>query len=238
MYVAPGPQDVALAWLEAAGIETGLPLDGGQLLVHSFTDLYGDPSSMDLARMLVTFRVALRESVAAGFPGLRITGEMSGYPWPAGSLDQLVRWERMVSQMLGEVGVAVICQYDQGQLGEPAAAVIAAEHSGLAASGPRLPLALFLASSPPPVLRIEGELDLTNGPALARVLRARLAAHPRLRIELGGVAFADVGSLRAIYQIAAGLPPAGQITLANATEPVRRILDLAGFRADAVVIEP
>jgi anti-anti-sigma factor len=97
----------------------------------------------------------------------------------------------------------------------------------VATRGQRLPLAL----------RIEGELDLTNGPALARVLRARLAGRPRLRIDLGAVTFADVGSLREIYQIAGGLPPGGQITLANATEPVRRILDLAGFRSDAVVIE-
>ena len=90
---------------------------------------------------------------------------------------------------------------------------------------------------PPPALRVEGELDLTNGPVLARVIRARLAASPRLRVDLGGVAFADVGSLREIYQIAVGLPAGGQITLANVTEPVRRVLDLAGFRADAVVIE-
>ena len=65
-------------------------------------------------------------------------------------------------------------------------------------------LALFIASAPP-TLRVEGELDLTNGPTLARVLRARLAAGPRLRVDLGGVTFADVGSLREIYQIAAGL---------------------------------
>jgi anti-anti-sigma factor len=107
----------------------------------------------------------------------------------------------------------------------------------VATRGQRLPLALFIASAASLALRIEGELDLTNGPALARVLRARLAARPRLRIDLGAVTFADVGSLREIYRIAGGLPPGGQITLANATEPVRRILDLAGCRSDAVVID-
>jgi anti-anti-sigma regulatory factor len=69
------------------------------------------------------------------------------------------------------------------------------------------------------------------------VVQARLAARPQLRIDLGGVTFADVGSLREIYLIASGLPAGGQITLANASEPVRRVLDLAGFRASAVVIE-
>jgi anti-anti-sigma factor len=236
MYVTPGPRDVALALLEAGGIDTGRPLRGGQLLVHSFGEIYGDLATTDLARLVATFRLALGQSLAAGFPGLRITGEMGCSPWPAGSLEGLVRWERMVSRMLGEVGIAAICQYDQRQLDEPAAALIAAEHSGVASNGERLPLALFIASAAPPALRIEGELDLTNGPALARVLRARLAASPRLRVDLGGVAFADVGSLREIYQIAAALP-AGRITLANVSEPVRRVLDLAGFRADGVVIE-
>jgi anti-anti-sigma factor len=237
MYLPAGPQDGALALLEAGGIETGRPLRGGQLLVHSFGEVYGDPVTMDLARLVAAFRLALSQSLAAGFPGLRITGEMGGHPGPAGSLERLVRWERMVSRMLGEVGIAAICQYDQRQLDEPAAAIIAAEHSGVATGGQRLPLALFIASATPPALRVEGELDLTNGAALARVLRARLAAGPRLRVDLGGVTFADVGSLREIYQIAAGLPAGGQITLANATGPVRRVLELAGFRAHAVVIE-
>ena len=237
IYVTPGPYDVAVALLEAGGIETGPPVRGGQLLVCSFGEIYGDLASMDLAQLVATGRAALSQSLAAGFPGLRITGEMGGSPWPAGSLEGLVRWERMVSQMLGELGIAAVCQYDQRQLDEPATAVIAAEHSGVATNGQRLPLALFIASAPPPALRVEGELDLTNGPVLARVIRARLAASPRLRVDLGGVGFADVGSLREIYQIAVGLPAGGQITLANVTEPVRRVLDLAGFRADAVVIE-
>ena len=238
IYATSGPYDVALALLEAGGIETGRPLRGGQLLVCSFGEIYGDLASTDLPELAATFRAALSQSLAAGFPGLRITGEMGGFPWPAGSLEGLVRWERMVSQTLGEVGIAAICQYDQRQLDEPATAIIAAEHSGVASNGQHLPLALFIASAPPPALRVEGELDLTNGPVLARVLRARLAVGPRLRVDLGGVAFADVGSLREIYHIAVGLPAGGRITLANVTGPVRRVLDLAGFRADAVVIEP
>ena len=237
IYVTPGPFDVALALLEAGGIETRRPLRGGQLVVHSFAEIYGDPASTDLAQLVATFRVALSQSRAAGFPGLRIAGEMGGSFWPAGSLEGLIRWERLVSQMLGEVGIAAICQYDQRQLDEPAAAIIAAEHSGVATNGQRLPLALFIASDPPPALRVEGELDLTNGPVLARVIRARLAAAPRLRVDLGGVGFADVSSLREIYQIAVGLPAGGQITLANITEPVGRVLDLAGFHGDGVVIE-
>ncbi len=236
MYVVPGPPKMALALLEAGGIETGRPLSGGQLLVHSFGEIYGDPDAMDLTRLVAIFRAALSQSLAAGFPGLRITGEMGGDPWPPGSLEELIRWERMVSGTLGEVGVGVSCQYDQRQL-DQAAAIIAAEHSAVATRGQQLPLALFISSAPPPVLRVEGELDLTNGAALARVLRARLAASPRLRIDLGGVTFADVGSLREIYQIAAGLPAGGQIALANITGPVRRVLELAGFRAGAVVIE-
>lgn len=237
MYVTSGPYEVALALLEAGGIETGRPLRGGQLLVHNFGEVYGDLASLDLARLVATFRGALSQSLAAGFPGLRITGEMGGYPWPPGSLDGLVRWERVVSRMLGEVGITAICLYDQGQLDEPAVAVIAAEHSGVATGGQRLPLALFIASAPPLALRVEGELDVTNGATLARVLRARLEVDPQLRVDLGGVSFADVGSLREIYQIAGSLPTGGRITLANATEPVRRVLELAGFRAEAVVIE-
>jgi hypothetical protein len=203
------------------------------LLVHSFGEIYGDLASTGLAQLVATFRRA-SQSLAAGFPGLRLTGEMGGSSWPAGSLEGLVRWERMVSQMLGEVGIAAICQYDQRQLDEPATAVIAAEHSGVATNGQRLPLALFIASTPPPALQVEGELDLTNGPVLARVIRARLAASPQLRVDLGGVAFGTSAAAR-IYQIAVSLP-AGRITLATVTEPS------AGARpgrvpADAVVIE-
>ena len=105
-YVAPGPPEGALALLEAGGIETGRPLSGGQLLVHSFGEIYGDPATLDLARLVATFRAALSQSLAAGVPGLRITGEMGSDPWPPRSLNQLIRWERPVSRMLGEVGIA------------------------------------------------------------------------------------------------------------------------------------
>ena len=180
--------------------------------------------------------MALSQSLAAGFPGLRITGKMGGDPGPPGPLNWLIRWERLPSRMLGEVGIAATCQYDRRQLDQAATAIIAAEHSAVATRGQPPPLVLFIASAPPRCCGSR-ELDLTNGATLARVLRPRLAASPRLRIDLGAVTFADVGSLREIYQIAAGLPAGGQITLANATGPIRRVLGVAGFRAGPVVID-
>ena len=123
------------------------PLDPATADLATTERTTADLATADLARLVATFRMALSQSLAAGFPGLRITGEMAGYPWPSGALAGLAGWERMMSRMLGDVGVAVICQYDRRQLDAPAAAIIAAEHSGVVTDRHGPPRRC---SSPPP----------------------------------------------------------------------------------------
>ena len=152
MYMTPGPHDEALALLEAGGIETGRPLRGGQLLVPSFDEVFGDLATADLATLaqLGPWRPSGRRSASRwrrDSPACGSPARWAATPGQHGRWTELVRWERMVSQMLGEVGIAAICQYDQRQLDEPAIATIAAEHIGVATTGQRLPLALFIASA-------------------------------------------------------------------------------------------
>ncbi len=49
MYLTAGSGDGALALLEAGGIETSPPLRGGQLLVPSFDEVFGDLAPADPA---------------------------------------------------------------------------------------------------------------------------------------------------------------------------------------------
>jgi hypothetical protein len=61
---------------------------------------------------------------------------------------------------------------------------------------------------------------------------------PRLRLDLAGMAFADVGTVVRLRAIAAALPADGQLVLAHAPAVVGRILDAAGLEHERLRLEP
>ena len=107
----------------------------------------------------------------------------------------------------------------------------------MATNGQRLPLALFIASAPPPVLWVEGELDLTTARSWPG------SSGPGWRPAPGCGSTWAASRSRTSARCArstrsrSACPPAAGSRWRISTEPVRRVLDLAGFRADAVVIE-
>jgi anti-anti-sigma factor len=238
IYIGADRPDAGRELLEADGIDTRTPCHSGQLVVRSFADVFCGTLPEDPQEVGRALRAAVLRCRGEGFPGLRVAAEMEEFTAAAGSLDRLLRWERMASRLQVQAGVTTVCQYDERRLDGGDAALIAAEHSALAAYAGPQPLAAFLATREPWGLRVLGEVDLSNRPAFLRALRARLAAHPDVRLDLGEVTFMDVGSLRAVFRLAAGLGTGGRIVLANLRPQVRRVVALAQLGEGPVEIEP
>jgi anti-anti-sigma regulatory factor len=236
LYVAGGREPAAVrARLEASGVPATEALDSGQLAVHDFGDLYGAPDRVDLDQIACGLRAAASRSSAGGFPGLRVAAEMADFARAVGSMEQLLRWERMLSRLQQEEGIITVCQYDRRRLASGEAALIAGEHGGSAPDSAPAPRASFLATRPWG-LRVTGEVDVCNRAGLIRALRARASARAQVCLDLAGLTFADVGTLRAIYQTAAALPADGSIFLANPPRQVQRVLDLAELRHSRVTV--
>jgi anti-anti-sigma factor len=145
----------------------------------------------------------------------------------------------MASRLQRDERIITVCQYDQRCLASTVADLIAGEHSGSAPDSAPAPQASFLATIRPWGLRVTGEVDASNCTGLIRALRARARVRPQVSLDLAGLSFADVGTVRAIYQTAAALPADGSVILANLPRQVRRVIDLAGFgHSRVMVMEP
>jgi MEDS: MEthanogen/methylotroph, DcmR Sensory domain/STAS domain len=238
LYVASDrPALQVRASLEAHRVQTGLALLNGQLVIQDFADAYGEPGQLDLDQMAADFRAAAGQARADGFGALRVAAEMGDFAAAIGSVDRLLDWERLCTPVQREEGITSVCQYDQRRFSGPQAALITREHAGISPEAVLTPPVRFTGTTAPWGLAVTGELDLASRDVFGRVLAARLAVHPWLRLDVSGLLYAEAAALGVIYQAAARLPGDGCIVMAGAPYDLRRVIDLAGFGDAQVVID-
>ena len=213
-------------------------LASGQLLVSSFAETYGARRPDDLGTVADGFRAAAEQSRKRGFPGLRVAAQMDGLAPLLGSVDAVLGWERMCTGLQREIGVSSVCLYDATRLDDELADLLTREHAGLAPELAEAPLARFLAVDEPWGLRISGEVDISNRDLLHRTLVSRAAVMPRMHLDLGGLTFADVGSLARLRAVAAALPESGWLVLDGVPAAVRRVLTASGLHHERLRLEP
>jgi anti-anti-sigma factor len=80
----------------------------------------------------------------------------------------------------------------------------------------------------PPVLQVEGEIDMSTAEDLRSALEKAFAANPTVVVDMAGVTFCDAAGLRVVLEAAASLNGAGPLTLLNAAR-VKRLLDIVGL---------
>jgi anti-anti-sigma factor len=239
LYLAGGRSaSGARSSLTESGAATDDHLTSGQLVVRGFSEVYGSADNLDIAEIAGSLRAAAGQSRDDGFPGFRVAAEMEDLVQALGSLELVRLWERMCSRVQQEEGFSSVCQYSQRHFDDPAQMnLIAVEHTARAPTWVPQPLARFHAIKKPWGLRVAGELDASNRAAFGRALQARLAARPRLRLDVRDLSFIDMGSLADLYESAAKLPWHGRIVLAGASVQLRQVIEIAEFRHPQVVIE-
>jgi anti-anti-sigma factor len=81
----------------------------------------------------------------------------------------------------------------------------------------------------PPMLQLDGEIDLSTADQLRTALEDALAKDPHVVIDMAGVTFVDAAGLRALLKVAESRDGAGALPLLNAHR-VARILEIVGLR--------
>ena len=130
-----------------------------------------------------------------------------------------------------------MCLYDASLIRDEQAARLAREHDGQAPEIDVPPIGRFLAVDEPWGLRVSGEVDVSNRDLLQRVVLSRAEVEPRLRLDLGGVTFADAGTLTRLHAVAAELPEGGWLALERVPSVVRRILHVTGISHERLRVE-
>lgn len=238
LYIASEQEVGELLRVLPGNLDARQAVGTGQLTTSSFGDAYGSSRPEDLATVADGFRAAARQARKRGFPGLRVAARMDPLADLLGSFDEVVEWERMASGLQRELEVSSVCLYDAGALVEGQGAALASTHDGLAPDVDVPPIATFLAVDEPWGLRVTGEVDVSNRDLLHRLVLSRAAVVPRLRLDLAGLTFADVGTVARLRSIAAALPDSGYLVLAQVPAVVRRILDVTGLGHDRLRLEP
>jgi MEDS: MEthanogen/methylotroph, DcmR Sensory domain/STAS domain len=223
--------------LEAHQVPAGAASAIGQLVIEDFGAACGQPGQLALAQLESAFRAAARKARADGFGALRVATEMGHFSRAIGSVEQLLEWERICTPIQHEEGITSVCQYDQRGFSDTHAAMIVREHAGIAPDRLPVPPTRFTATTAPWGLTVSGELDLASRGVFSRVLRARLGASPWLRLDVGGLVYAEAAALAVVYEAASRLEGAGCIVVTRAPAQLRRIVGLAGFSHPRVVID-
>jgi hypothetical protein len=238
LYVADDEEAEALLAMLPGHVRGRDALATGQLQVSSFADAYGTERPADLSTIADGFRAAADDSRKQGFPALRVAARMDRLAPLLGSADEVLRWEQMSTGMQHELGVSSVCLYDRRRLDDELAGLLAEEHAGFAPELAETPLASFLAVDEPWGLRVSGEVDISNGEQLRRLLLSRAAVAPRLHLDLEGLTFADVGTLSRLRSVAVDLPETGWLALEGAPGFVRRTLDICGLGHERLRVAP
>lgn len=238
LYIASEAQVDGLVESLSAHMDTEHALRSGQLMTSSFEDAYGTTRPERLATVADGFRLAERQARKRGFPALRVAARMDQLVDLLGSIDDVTAWERMSTDLQRELRVSSVCLYDTSRLEPGDAAAVARQHDGMAPDLDVPPIATFLAVDEPWGVRVRGEVDLSNRHLLHRVVLARAAVMPRLRLDLEGVRFADAGTVARLCSIAAALPAGGHLVLERVPAVVRRILEGTALGHDRLRLEP
>lgn len=238
LYVANDEQAGALLEMLPAHVQAREAVSSGQLQVMSFAEAYGTERPTDLGTIADGFRAAAEDSRKQGFPALRVAAQMDQLAPLLGSPEDVIEWERMSTGLQHELGVSSVCLYSRSEIDDEHAARLAAEHAGLSPELAETPLASFLAVDDPWGLRVSGEVDISNGELLQRLLLSRAAVLPTLHLDLAGLTFADVGTLSRLRTVAAGLPEAGTLTLQGVPAFVRRTMDICGLGHEKLRLAP
>jgi anti-anti-sigma factor len=81
-----------------------------------------------------------------------------------------------------------------------------------------------------PVLRVNGDLDRLNAPALERLFMAHIrAGNHRLILDLSACSYVDSGGLAVIMTMAGDLRDDGLLAIVAPNAPARRLLQVVGL---------
>jgi anti-anti-sigma regulatory factor len=219
--------DAIEAWLDPRGIDGALAMARGQLEVRPAADDQFDPDAL-----VDGIRHAVRDARAAGFQGLRLTGEMS---WALPDAPRLHEYESGVSSTVtGSGDLAAICQYDERLFDKADFSGLVARHRGVVRIDPlhdgrRLRI---VPTFSPRGLRIIGTVDeSTAGPFGEALAHTAGWPEPIIVIDLAELRFIDVAGIRCLVRAAEALPPGRALQLRHLAPALRNVLRIVGWDA-------
>ncbi|HEV3168131.1 MAG TPA: MEDS domain-containing protein [Isosphaeraceae bacterium] len=109
----------AVQALGAAGVNVEQARQKGALQMLRFRDVYHTPGEFDTQAMLDFIRQAEIDALAAGFTGLRFSGDPSWSVDPQNGWDAMVAYESMLNRLLENSRSLILCYYHHSRFEGP-----------------------------------------------------------------------------------------------------------------------
>lgn len=203
-------------------------LDDGHLDVVSAIESYMPDGWFDVERMLAYAREQHAAAIAAGYPGLALTGEMSWALCEPPGCDQLPDYEQRLAELLVDGTLVFLCQYDHARFGLSSLEIAERHEVDLSPELARLTRDGYLSAARidnRSKLRLAGQLDFASAAALDEVLSGHFPGP--LRVDVADLEFADVAGLRALRG-----RTGRKLTIDGASQTVQRLVALLGWDTD------
>lgn len=229
---ANAPEQV-IGWLEADGLETAPRLASGQLAVTTARESYLAQGAFDPEVMLDGLREEVDASLASGYPGVRLSGEMDWALRDVPGAERLHEYEAGIDAIYTGRRVSGICQYDARRFPGPALAGFERLHTVRLVPPPLYRDELlrlqpdFLGGRH--LLRVMGLVDLRHTALFEHALEVAASWPGELRVDLDHLTYIDAAGVRELVRAAHRLPPAARVLLVAAPPQLGRMLSLAGW---------
>ena len=234
VYFDDGTADAVLERLVDDRVPVRRPLADGQLTV------------VGAEQTRAALRVPLRDAatglaalvdsaLAAGYPGLRWTGQLSHGLERAGGL-WLADYDGIIDAVLAGRPARALCLYDRRRFPDDAIERLRALHR-VELDAPALydDNLLRITRTAPFRLRLAGEVDHSNRPVVLRMVAATLdealrshSAPTTLEFDLSSLRFLDGAGAVGLVHAAEGFPESHRLVLTGVRPGVLRVLDRCG----------
>lgn len=207
------PPELA-AGLVARGVAVTAGLRSGHVQLVSARDVYLPTGRFEFESLYESMAGLVTQTLAAGYPGLRLVADMTWTLAAPAGLGQLAGYEAAVNRLLLDGQAFGACLYDRRGLDADLVRAVTCAHPATTSRFHPAwePLLRIRRSQRPYGLALAGEVDASNRQALFTALDAIADELPDraapIVIDVNGLRFADAASGGALAELA-GRAPAG-----------------------------
>ncbi|MDQ0585495.1 MEDS domain-containing protein [Streptomyces rishiriensis] len=222
-----------LGWLRTAGLEPDRAVARGQLQVDTVEDSYLATGRFDPETMVNTLRRHVSDSLAAGYAGLRISGEMSWSLRDVPGAEHVHEYETEINAVFAGNRASAICQYDARRFAPSELDAFDRIHPATVELSPLYQDSIL--SIVPAfrrgerALRLIGSVDYRGTGHLTAALEQALHWSGDVWADMSALEFIDLAGLRALVHTAEQLPNGRRLRIVHLAPMLAKVISTVGW---------
>lgn len=218
--------------LAARAVRPGAAIRRGQLRIAPVSGSLLGGAQTTAAAMVQVLAGEVATAGQQGYPGLRVTADMTWATQPTAAAAELIAFESAAADLFADGRLCLICQYDRDRFDAVTLAFAAQAHPRTVAAQVYYehPLLRICRQYSPPGVRIAGQLDFRHTEMLEQALAESLRLDRHMHLNLAALESIDGACAGRIVATATQLPASRRMTI-TCQRVVAIVLELVGANA-------